>query len=219
MKSLSLTPVLLVFVNLASCITNFQNANSSAVGSVNNPVPVPELEPVSSQDILNLASDVFAIQIVGSKSTWGQLNKLCTHFNPTRLVGQGYNESRIHNIFCEATDATARNEYNVPSSDYIQVTATKYSSYIWIFQAVGALKNDRARLKQLCESIDVGSLFEAGQEGGLVKNTICDAANGIALPKVPSLPVPFAEFKRLIQGPYDGTPDGGEVETAIFPTH
>ncbi|KAL8802648.1 MAG: hypothetical protein Q9182_003664 [Xanthomendoza sp. 2 TL-2023] len=192
---------------------------SSAVGLVNTPVPVPDLQPVSNQDIINLASDVFAIQLAGSKSTWGQLNELCTHFDPSRLVGQGYNESRIHTIFCEATDATARNEYNVLSDDYIQVTAIKYSSYLWIFQAVGALKNNKNRLKQLCKFIDVGSSFEAGLEGGLVRNTICDAAKGIALPAVTSLPVPFAEFKRRIQGPNDGrTPAGDGVESAISPT-
>ncbi|KAL8679397.1 MAG: hypothetical protein Q9224_007038, partial [Gallowayella concinna] len=139
-------------------------------------------------------------------------------FDPTRLVSQGYNSSRIHNIFCEAADATARNEYNTLANDYVQVTGIHYSTYIWIFQAVGALKSDKSRLKQLCKSIDVGSSYEAGLEGGLVKNTICDAANGVPLPKVTSLPVPFAEYKRHIEGPSDGAAAGDGVETATTPS-
>ncbi|KAL8694193.1 MAG: hypothetical protein Q9224_003617, partial [Gallowayella concinna] len=70
----------------------------------------------------------------------------------------------------------------------------EYSTWIWIYQAIGVVKNSPRRLQKLCELIDVAGSFNVGQNGTLVKTTICNAAKGVALPAVP---VPKFSLKGL----------------------
>ncbi|KAL8928621.1 MAG: hypothetical protein Q9172_000836 [Xanthocarpia lactea] len=217
MKSVNLAPLVMLFITLFSYITAHPTTDSTAVQSANTNLPVRDLQPVTTQDILNLASDLFAVQLAGTKSQLQQLTELCVKFDPTRLQAQGYNISAIHNIFCEAGWATFLNGggYNVIPSSYTRDTAINLSSYIWIFQAVGALKNNKGRLKQLCELIDVESSFNVGHNGTLVKISICDAADGIGLPSVPSLPVPFQDVRKSLQ---EGKPNATALNPKTWTT-
>lgn len=134
-------------------------------------------------------------------------SNISNSFDDTRLAAQGYNVTAIHNIFCEAGWYTFLNGYHPPEDSYVQSTTIQFSSYLWIFQAVGALKNDPGRLKQLCESIDVPSSYSVGHNGTLVKTAICDAANGVALPEVNLLPVPFQDLRKSLDK-HNGTVAG-----------
>ncbi|KAL8715603.1 MAG: hypothetical protein Q9220_000939 [cf. Caloplaca sp. 1 TL-2023] len=152
---------------------------SSTNAATVNPLP-------SLADTLNLASDTFAIQLVGAQSNLRGLESLCSTFDPTRLHASGYNVSSIHRIFCQAAFVTAQRGGGsaVPEFSEVQALTMEYSSYLWIFQALGTLKGDEGSLKGLCESIDEGSAFIMGLNGTLVKNTVCGAANGDSLPSV-----------------------------------
>ncbi|KAI4232619.1 MAG: hypothetical protein LQ349_004892 [Xanthoria aureola] len=202
-----LSPLVLGVVTMSSGITATPVTGSATSSLANTNLVERALEPVVIQDILNLASDLFAIQLVGAQSRLDQLTNLCVNFDPTPLISQGYNFTLIHNIFCEAGWATFLTgpAYTVPSNAYIQSLTTTFSSYIWIFQAVGALANDPRRLSQLCRLIDPPSSAAVGQNATLVKDTVCKAAAGEPLPRVLELPVPFEALRRSRQGNGNGT--------------
>ncbi|KAI4229156.1 MAG: hypothetical protein L6R36_001113 [Xanthoria steineri] len=174
MKSFGLLSLGATFVTLFSCIRALPQGYDYHLGSVNASQSVPTIA-----DILSLASDLLAVQIVGSQATPGDIAKLCTDFHFTRLRASGYVISRMQQVFCQAASVSA----SVPSLTEVQRLTSEYSSYIWIYQAVGALNGDKALIKKLCASINVASAFGVGQDGTLVKTAICNYAKGIELPK------------------------------------
>lgn len=123
-----------------------------------------------------------AVQLVGAQTTPQALKNLCTDFDLSGLAAGGYNTTSLKSIFCEAASGLAP---ALPPPDEVRALTIEYSSWIWIFQAVGALKNDNNRLKLLCHLIDVPSAFSVGQNGTLVKDQICNVGNGGELPTVP----------------------------------
>lgn len=159
---------------------------------------------VPPRDILELASDLFgkasflnklnlfnalpAVQLVGAKSISDELESYCSNgFDITNLRGLNYDISSIKGIICQAAYRTALAGYggNVPPLTEVQALTVEYSTWIWIHQAVGVVKNSQRRLRKLCDLIDVAGSFGVGQNGTLVKTTICNAADGVALPEVP----------------------------------
>ncbi|KAL8878146.1 MAG: hypothetical protein Q9192_008511, partial [Flavoplaca navasiana] len=85
------SPLVLVFVTLSSCITANPVTSSADEGLEKNnlqtrqeqgedwdfPGPPVTLPPVGIEDILSLASNLFAVQLVGAYSRGDQLNQLC----------------------------------------------------------------------------------------------------------------------------------------------
>ncbi|KAI4092341.1 MAG: hypothetical protein LQ339_007938 [Xanthoria mediterranea] len=174
MKSFGLLSLGATLVTLFSCIRALPQGYDYHLGSVNASQSVPTIA-----DILSLASDLLAVQLVGAQATPADIAKLCTDFDFTRLRASGYVISRMQQVFCQAASVTD----SVPSLTEVQRLTLEYSSYIWIYQAVGALNGDKARVKRLCASINVANAFAVGQDGTLVKTAICNYANGIELPK------------------------------------
>ncbi|KAI4266055.1 MAG: hypothetical protein LQ337_008900 [Flavoplaca oasis] len=92
MKYLNIvSPLVLVFVTLSSCFTANPVTSSADEGLAKNdlqvrqeqgeewnfPDPPVTLPPVGMEDILNLASNLFAVQLVGAYPRGDQLNQLC----------------------------------------------------------------------------------------------------------------------------------------------
>ncbi len=63
MKSVNLAPLVLLFITLFSYITAHPTTDSTGVQSANTNLLVRDLQPVTTQDILNLASDLFGKSI------------------------------------------------------------------------------------------------------------------------------------------------------------
>ncbi|KAI4139458.1 MAG: hypothetical protein L6R39_006277 [Caloplaca ligustica] len=166
--SFGVSHVVLLFITLLS------GATASTV--------VARAGPPTNADILNLATDTFAVQLVGAQTTPEGVKSLCTDFDLSSLTAGGYNATSLKEIFCQASSGLTP---TLPSQSQIRALTIEYSSWIWIFQAVGALKNDKRRLRVLCSLIDVPAAFSVGQEGTLVKDQICDIGNGGELPSVP----------------------------------
>ncbi|KAL8838323.1 MAG: hypothetical protein Q9176_005134 [Flavoplaca citrina] len=210
------SPLALVFVALSSCITANPVTSSADEGLAKNnlqarqeqgeewnfPDPPVTLPPVRIEDILNLASNLFAVQLVGAYPRGDQLNQLCFNFDQTRLSAQGYNTTILHNIFCEAGWATflGTSTYDVPTSDYIKNLVTKFSTNIWIFQAFGAMNNDPYRLGKLCELLTPEFSFKVGLDFDLVKKSVCEGGEGKALPDVLEFAVPFEDLRKMRAG-------------------
>ncbi|KAL8940114.1 MAG: hypothetical protein Q9211_002420 [Gyalolechia sp. 1 TL-2023] len=137
----------------------------------------------TNSDILNLATDTFAVQLIGAQTNEAGLASLCSGLDLSRLQAEGYNVTALKEIFCYA--ASDQGEHPLPSIEKITANVIAYSSWIWISQAVGALKGDKHRLNLLCHLIDVGSAFSVGLNGTLAKDQICNVGNGGELPVVP----------------------------------
>ncbi|KAL8862622.1 MAG: hypothetical protein Q9178_001120 [Gyalolechia marmorata] len=211
MKSFGLSYIAVLFVTFSS-INAIPTSDPSTPAPVNASEPTPQL--ATTADILNLASDLLAVQIVGTQSTPAEIAELCSEFDFSRLLASGYNVTTIENVFCQAASLAA-----IPSLTEIQQLTVEYSSWIWIYQAVGALNNDLDLLKQLCESINVASAFGVGQNGTLVKTTICNVANGPGLPEVP-VPQFESEGSEGLEddGSTDSTEDSSEATTSTRST-
>ncbi|KAL9577746.1 MAG: hypothetical protein Q9212_006167 [Teloschistes hypoglaucus] len=134
-------------------------------------------------DILNLSSELLAIQFVGAQTRPGALSGECAYFKGERLQASGYNTTLIKNIICQADKVFSPND--LPSIEQVRQNTIQYSSWIWIFQAIGALQNDKNKLLELCLSINVANSYLIGHNGNLVKDVICRVANGAPLPTVP----------------------------------
>ncbi|KAL8689871.1 MAG: hypothetical protein Q9224_004540 [Gallowayella concinna] len=183
MKCFSLSQLVLLFVSLVSCLATTPATETPVSASANVRQPQPRLANTAA--ILTLATELFGIQLIGAQTNQTSLEHLCGEFDLTRLRASGYNTTILHQMFCQAASHTVALDTFFRE---IAVLTVQYSSYIWIFQAVGALKSDPKRLKQLCNLIDIPGSIREGQNGTLVKNTICNVARGIALPEVQ---VPF----------------------------
>lgn len=173
--------LVLLFTALSSCIKAVPTTGQSTLETANT-IQARAQVPKNSA-ILNLATDVFAVQLVGTQTTEQGIQSLCNETDLSRLREEGYNTTALKEIFCD----TASNPANRPLPSIAGITSNviNYSSWIWIFQAVGALKGDKHRLNLLCHLIDVESAFSVGQNGTLVKNQICNVGNGGELPVVP----------------------------------
>ncbi|KAL8699469.1 MAG: hypothetical protein Q9201_005996 [Fulgogasparrea decipioides] len=178
---MGLSLLLLFYTTLMSCITAIPTIDSSTSVSTDTKQAASDVPTIA--DILNLSSDVLAIQLVGAQVNSYAFLTLCPYFDFTRLQASGYNVTAIRSIFCQASDVFFAKD--LPSLDEVRDLTVDYSSYIWIFQAVGALKNDKNRIQKLCDLIDVPSASAIGQNGDLVKKTICSVGNGGQLPTVP----------------------------------
>ncbi|KAL8748575.1 MAG: hypothetical protein Q9199_008156, partial [Rusavskia elegans] len=73
----TLSPLVLGFVTMSSGIIATPVTGSATEGLAKTDLIERAFEPVVFQDILNLASDLFAIQLVGAQSRLEQLTKLC----------------------------------------------------------------------------------------------------------------------------------------------
>ncbi|KAI4173715.1 MAG: hypothetical protein LQ346_008371 [Caloplaca aetnensis] len=135
-------------------------------------------------DIRNIATTTFAIQLVGAQTTHAGIKSLCEDFDVSRLVTLGYNATILNQVFCEANSRFAP---DLPRPEQVTAYTIQYSSWIWIYQAVGALKDDQNRLRLLCHLIDVPASFSVGQNGTLVKDQICNVGNGAELPTPPDV--------------------------------
>ncbi|KAL8732214.1 MAG: hypothetical protein Q9166_002962 [cf. Caloplaca sp. 2 TL-2023] len=193
MKIFGLSHLLvLLHATVFSCITAIPTTDSSASESAD--LVERFAESGFAGDFLTLSSELFAIQLVSSYVYLQDYENLCEKFDISRLHSLGYNITSMKHIWCQAFTDTYWRGGGIPDirkGDEIQALTTDYSSWIWIYQAIGALDNDQGRLKQLCESINVTSSFNIGQNGTLVKTTICNAAAGIAVPSVGSIGLPF----------------------------
>ena len=123
-----------------------------------------------------------AVQLIGAQTTASGIASLGTGPYDSRLAPEGYNVTAIRDVACQASGNGAS---PLPSIDELQSLVVQYSSWIWIYQAVGALKGDPHRLNILCHLIDVASSFGVGQNGTLVSSQICNVGNGGELPAVP----------------------------------
>ncbi|KAL8904773.1 MAG: hypothetical protein Q9171_006934 [Xanthocarpia ochracea] len=208
MKSFVLSYIAVLFVTFSS-MNAIPTSDPSTPAPVNASQPTPQL--ATTADILNLASDLLAVQIVGTQSTPAEIAELCSEFDFSRLLASGYNVTTIQNVFCQAANRTG----TIPSLTEIQQLTVEYSSWIWIYQAVGALNNDLGLLKQLCESINVASAFSVGQNGTLVKTTICNVANGLGLPEVP---VPQFQSEVAEDGGLTDPAEDASEETTSTPS-
>ncbi|KAL8800403.1 MAG: hypothetical protein Q9182_005205 [Xanthomendoza sp. 2 TL-2023] len=201
MKAFGLSHLVLLLVTLISCLTASPVPESPVSASAKAPQPQGPL--ANTATILTLATELFGIQLIGAQTNQASLERLCGNFNLTRLQASGYNTTILHQMFCQAASHTVSLDTFFRE---IAVLTFQYSTYIWIFQAVGAVKSDPDRLKQLCNLIDIPGSFREGQNGTLVKNTICNAAKSRALPQVQ---VPFFI--------YDGTAPGVPAELNQLP--
>lgn len=120
---------------------------------------------------------------MGALTRPGALSGTCAYFEGGRLAAEGYNTTSIKNIICQADKVFSPND--MPSIEQIRQNTIQYSSWIWIYQAIGALQNDKNKLLELCLSINVGNSYLIGQNGKLAKSVICSVANGAPLPTVP----------------------------------
>ncbi|KAL9639837.1 MAG: hypothetical protein Q9204_000943 [Flavoplaca sp. TL-2023a] len=178
MKSFGLLSFGVLFVTSLSGVRAIPQDYSTNPGSVNATQPAPQPLP-QPEDILTLASDLLAVQLVGAQPDQEALQDLANNFPLVRLRASGYDTTRMNSVFSQAASVTA----SLPSLTEVQRLTVEYSSYIWIYQAVGALNKDKVLIQQLCDSINVAASFAIGHNGTLVKTTICAYANGIELPK------------------------------------
>ncbi|KAL8713986.1 MAG: hypothetical protein Q9220_002132 [cf. Caloplaca sp. 1 TL-2023] len=149
--------------------TMLSSTIASPTSDVSTIHPIANLSTIV--DTLNLASTTFAYQLIGAQTTAAGIKALCDSFDLTRLTQSGYNTTSVKAVFCNSASAFPD---SVPSVEQIRGRTLHFSSLIWIFQAVGALESDRRKIEILCYLIDQGAASSVGQDGALVKNTICD---------------------------------------------
>ncbi|KAL9597162.1 MAG: hypothetical protein Q9219_005328 [cf. Caloplaca sp. 3 TL-2023] len=183
---MGLSSLLITFTTLLFCVTAVPTIDSTT-SHPDNIIQARAKVPTEF-DTLNLATDLFeslmmikAIQLIGTQTNEQGINSLTT-IDLSRLQAQGYNVTSLRTIFSQAASAWRE---PFPPNEEITARVIKYSSWIWIFQAVGALKGDPHRLNLLCKLIDVPSAFSVGQNGTLVKEQICNVGSGGELPEVP----------------------------------
>ena len=128
--------------------------------------------PDAIQSVLETASQLFAVQIVGAATSLDQLRLQCEIFSSSsaRLQTSGYDTALIQKIICTAAGGNA-----IPSLDEIVSLIDELSSEIWIIQAIGAVQS-KSGIKKLCDMINVSAAFAIGLQGNLVKEDVCAAA-------------------------------------------
>ncbi|KAL8997704.1 MAG: hypothetical protein Q9169_003111 [Polycauliona sp. 2 TL-2023] len=206
MKFINLvSPLVLGTFTMSSCVTATPVTGSAIEGlgktnlQARQGPPLPRLPGVTIQDILNLATATFAVQLVGAQSRREQIDGLCNNFDPTLLGASGYNVTLFYSITCEALavfkDAPNWQSENTPSRADVKALTAKFSTYIWIFQAFGAMDNDPARLSQLCNLLTPVA-DQVGLDFNLVQRLLCVGGVGTPLPKVVDLPLPFSDLRQ-----------------------
>lgn len=140
--------------------------------SVQRDTTIAAYRPDAIQSVLETASELFAIQIVGSATSLDQLKVLCEAFpsSSSRLQAGHYDISLIQKIICAAAGGKV-----IPSLDEITALTVEVSSEIWIIQAIGAVQG-KSGVKKLCELINVSAASAVGLQGDLVKKDVCAAA-------------------------------------------
>ncbi|KAL9608961.1 MAG: hypothetical protein Q9167_006228 [Letrouitia subvulpina] len=103
--------------------------------------------PATLLPILNLATDLWAIQTVGALTNPLQFTFLCSNFSLARPALQGYNTTSLSRTFCSAASSfgnggSSSSNSSIPTFPalaLINQLTVQYSTQIWITQAVGAL--------------------------------------------------------------------------------
>ena len=128
--------------------------------------------PDAIQSVLETASQLFAVQIVGAATSLDQLKLHCEVFSSSsaRLQSSGYDTALIQKIICAAAGRKT-----IPSLGEIRDLTAELSSEIWIIQAIGAVQS-KSGVKKLCDMINVSAALVVGLQGDLVKKDVCAAA-------------------------------------------
>lgn len=128
--------------------------------------------PDAIQSVLETASQLFAVQIVGAATSLDQLKLHCDVFasSSARLQSSGYDTALIQKIIC-----TAAGRKTIPSLDEIIALTAELSTEIWIIQAIGAVQG-KSGVKNLCNMINISAASAIGLQGDLVKKDVCAAA-------------------------------------------
>lgn len=129
--------------------------------------------PDAILSVLETASELLAIQIIGAATSLDQLKFLCLVFpsNSSRLQSEQYDVALIQKIVCAAAD-----EKTIPSLDEIKALTIEISTEIWIIQAIGAVQG-KSGVRKLCGLINVSAASAIGLLGDLVKKDVCAAAD------------------------------------------
>ncbi|MCJ1430083.1 hypothetical protein MMC29_007998 [Sticta canariensis] len=135
-------------------------------------VTIAGCHPDAIHNVLDSASGLLAVQVVGAATSLDQLKYLCQIF-PTissRLQSGEYNITLIQKIVCTAAGGKA-----IPSMDEIKALTAALSTKIWTIQAIGAVEG-RSGLKKLFKLINPRAASAVGLVSGLVKKDVHTAA-------------------------------------------
>ncbi|KAI4175751.1 MAG: hypothetical protein LQ343_001364 [Gyalolechia ehrenbergii] len=124
---------LLFFTTFLSCITAIPTTDLSNSGLAST-IQARARMPTNS-DVLNFATEVFAVQLIGAQTTEAGVASLCNGIDLSRLQAEGYNVTSLRNIFCYAASAEA--EHPLPSIEQITANVIYYSSWIWASHILG----------------------------------------------------------------------------------
>lgn len=118
--------------------------------------------------VLNSASELFAIQVVGAATSLDQLKFLCqaaSSLSP-RLQSGNYNTTLIQTVICNAAGAKT-----LPSVDEIKGYTVEISTQLWIIQTIGAVQG-KLGVKKLSHLINESAASSIGLVGGLAKKDV-----------------------------------------------
>lgn len=143
-----------------------------AVSVIQRDTTIAAYRPDAFQSVLETASELLAIQILGAATSLDQLKVLCDVFpaSSSRLQAGHYDINLIQKIICAAAGGKA-----IPSLQEITALTVEVSSEIWIIQAIGAVQG-KSGVKKLCDLINVSAASAIGLQGDLVKKDVCAAA-------------------------------------------
>lgn len=135
-------------------------------------ITIAAYHPDAIQNVLNSASGLFAIQVVGAATSLDQLKYLCQVFPSmaSRMQSGNYNTALIQKIIC-----TAAGGNNIPSIDQIKNLTVELSTRIWTIQAIGAVEGSSG-VKKLYQLINPRAASAIGLLGNVVKKDMRTAA-------------------------------------------
>lgn len=122
-------------------------------------------------NVINYATQILAVEVVGSVPTNADLDFLCNKFNLTDMTIIGLNATLFHEIVCE----NDKEPLVPPPASAVHAQLTTLSSDLWVQQALGAMAGN---LTVLCNIFNVDQANSIGLAGSSVRSTICSAATG-----------------------------------------
>lgn len=128
--------------------------------------------PDAFQTVLNSASELFAIQVVGAATSLDQLKFLCQAASSlsSRLQSGNYNTTLIQTVICNAAGSKT-----LPSVDEIKTFTTEIATQLWIIQTIGAVQG-KLGVKKLSHLINESAASSIGLVGPLAKTDVRAAA-------------------------------------------
>ncbi|KAI9879746.1 MAG: hypothetical protein M1830_007371 [Pleopsidium flavum] len=180
--------------SLPSNNVTFHAPLSKRQNQVSNPVPNPTPFSPSLELVINLASELFATQIIGAATTNSELDFLCAHLPIIALAEEGLNTTIITSLICTASQAP------IPSPADSRAAVITISTKIWIVQAIGSVVGKKD-LQTLCDIINPSAAGVVGLDATLVKTDVCAAAKGsasIITARAPTFSVGMAESNRAL---------------------